>query len=58
MREVYANAPQTSEILADLANLAMTQEMLNRGQIAGSRKMSHGQAYYRKEGRSSPRQKP
>jgi hypothetical protein len=36
----------------------MTQEMLDLGQIAGSRKMSHGQAYYRKEGRSSPRQKP
>jgi Ca-activated chloride channel family protein len=58
LREVYANAPQTPEILADLANLELTQQMFDHGQIAGSRKMSHGQAYYRKEGRSSPREKP
>jgi Ca-activated chloride channel family protein len=58
MREVYANAPQTSEILADLANLAATQAMLDLGQITGSRKMSHGQAYYRKQGRRAPPPKP
>jgi Ca-activated chloride channel family protein len=58
IRENMACAPSTPEILAELANLAATEEMLKLGQIAGSRKMSHGQAYYRKEGRSSPRQKP
>jgi Ca-activated chloride channel homolog len=58
IRENLACAPQTAETKAELANLAETEEMLRMGKLSSSRKLSHWQAQMRKEGRSSPPQKP
>jgi Ca-activated chloride channel family protein len=58
VREKMAGVPQTAEVLAEVANLEQTRQSLKFGNITGSRKLSHAHAYYRKSGRSSPKQKP
>jgi Ca-activated chloride channel family protein len=53
IRQVIANAPQTTEIASEWQQLQATMDLLARGEMTSARKGEHYRQYYRKRGQDT-----